>query len=37
LAGDIDVAASKYVLKNNSLILNLIKKENKTWSQIAFK
>lgn len=28
---------SKYLLKNNTLTLVLVKKDNKSWSQLAYK
>ncbi len=30
-------ADSKFLLKNNTLTLVIVKKENKSWSQLAFK
>jgi calcyclin binding protein len=37
LFGEIIPSESKYLLKNNSLNLVLTKRENKSWSQVAFK
>lgn len=37
LFGEIVPGESKYVLKNNSVTITLVKKENKSWTQLAFK
>jgi calcyclin binding protein len=37
LFAEIVTADSKYLLKNNSLTLVLVKRENKSWTQIAYK
>jgi len=37
LFAEIIPADCKYILKNNSITITLIKKENKSWSQIHFK
>lgn len=37
LFAEIVPTESKYVLKNNSLTVVLIKKEDKSWSQMAYK
>lgn len=37
LFADINPAESKFLIKNNSVYLILIKKENKNWDQIGFK
>jgi calcyclin binding protein len=37
LFAEIVPAESKFLLKNNTLTLVIIKKDNKSWSQLAFK
>ena len=37
LYGEILPSDCKYILKNNSITITLIKKENKSWTQIHFK
>jgi calcyclin binding protein len=37
LFGEILPNDSKYVLKNNSIYITLVKKENKTWAQLPYK
>ena len=37
LCGEIKPAECKFLLKNNTIYLILIKKDTKSWDQIAFK
>ena len=37
LFAEINPLESKYLLKNNYIYIILIKKDNKTWDQVAYK
>ena len=37
MAGEINPAECKFILKNNGVTIVIVKKDSKSWSQLAFK